>query len=165
MSQKSLILWVVAEESGKIITGHRDCMAGLGESCSHVASLLWAVESGVRIKDSMKVTEKAYWVIPSSVKEVPYAPVRLINFEGREGSLTKLTSPQSSPSSKFTATICSCNDQSPLEAALNKKPQLMNCRDNNSLKQQLQVVSTELQAYKVADKQLSTETTIASGKH
>ena len=100
MSQKPLTPWVVAEESGKIITGHCDCMAGLGESCSHVASLLWAVESGVRIRDSMTVTEKkAYWVIPSSVKEVPYAPVRLINFEGRKGSLAKLTSPQSSPSS------------------------------------------------------------------
>ena len=69
-------LWAVAEESGEIITGHCACMAGLGESCSHVASLLWAVESGVRIRESMTVTEKkAYWVIPGSVKEVPYAPI------------------------------------------------------------------------------------------
>ena len=83
MSQKPLTPWVVAEENGKIVAAHCDCMAGLGESCTHVASLLWAIESGVRIRDSMTVTEKkAYWVIPSAVKEVPYAPVRLINFEG-----------------------------------------------------------------------------------
>ena len=43
MSQKPLTLWVVAEESGKIM-GHCDYMAGLGESCSHVPFLLWAVE-------------------------------------------------------------------------------------------------------------------------
>ena len=57
MSQKPLTPWVVAEESGKIM-GHCDYMAGLGESCSHVPFLLWAVESGVCIRDSMIVTEK-----------------------------------------------------------------------------------------------------------
>ena len=70
--------------------------------------LLRAVESGVHIKESMTVTEKkAYWVIQSSVKEVPYASVRLTNFEGRKGSLTKLTSPQST-STCFAATISFC---------------------------------------------------------
>lgn len=55
-----------------------DCMAGLRESCSHVASLLWAIEeAGVRIKDSMTVTDKtAYWVMPASVKDVPYFPIK-----------------------------------------------------------------------------------------
>ena len=63
MSQKPLTPWVVAEENGEIVAAHCDCMAGLGESCTHVASLLWAIESGVRIRDSMIVTEKkAYWV-------------------------------------------------------------------------------------------------------
>ena len=37
-----------------------------------------AVGSWVCIRDSMIVTEKkAYWVIPTAVKEVSYAPVRL----------------------------------------------------------------------------------------
>ena len=40
-----------------------------------MASLLWAVESGVQRRDSMTATQKnAYWVIPTGVKEVPYAP-------------------------------------------------------------------------------------------
>ncbi len=60
-------------------------MAGLGESCSHVASLLWAIESGVRIQDSMTATQKkACWVIPNGVKEVPYARVRDIEFTGKK---------------------------------------------------------------------------------
>lgn len=72
LSQKPLTPWVIAEDGGKIISAHCDCMAGLGESCSHIASLLWAVESGVRIRDSMTVTpKKAYWVIPNGIKEVP----------------------------------------------------------------------------------------------
>ena len=63
MSEKPLIPWIVAAEDGKIITGHCNCMAGLGESCS----LLWAIESGVCIRSSLTVTQKkAYWAIPRS---------------------------------------------------------------------------------------------------
>ena len=66
-----------------------DCMSGLGESCSHVATLLWAIEAGVRIRDSMTVTDKkAYWVMPASVKDVPYFPIKDIEFVGRKRSLS-----------------------------------------------------------------------------
>ena len=58
MSERSLTPWIIAEANGKILSTHCNCVAGLGESCSHVASLLWAVESGVRIRDSMTVTQK-----------------------------------------------------------------------------------------------------------
>ena len=57
--EKPLTPWVVAEEDGKIIAAHCDCMARLGESCSHVASLLFAIESGVHIRDSMTVTKES----------------------------------------------------------------------------------------------------------
>ena len=43
----------LAEPSGKILCAHCDCMAGLGECCSHVALILWAVEAGVRLRDLM----------------------------------------------------------------------------------------------------------------
>jgi len=55
-----------------------NCMAGIGESCSQVASLLWAIESGVRIRDSLTPTDKkTYWVIPQVVKQVPFSPVKI----------------------------------------------------------------------------------------
>lgn len=74
-------------------------MAGLGETCSHVATLLWAVESGVRLRDSMTVTEKeAYWVIPNAVKTVTYAPVKEISFVGKKRSRSHLSGSSSSPS-------------------------------------------------------------------
>ena len=79
--REKLTPWVIAEESGEVIAVHCDCMAGLGESCTHVASLLFAIESGVHIRDSMTVTQKkAYWVIPTGVKVVPYATVQQIRF-------------------------------------------------------------------------------------
>lgn len=59
-------------------------MSGLGESCSHVASVLWALETGARIQDSMTVTQKkAYWVIPGAEKDTRYAPASQIVFHGK----------------------------------------------------------------------------------
>ena len=72
MSMKPLTPQVLAEEKDKIIAAHCDCMAGLGETCSHVASVLWAVESGVWIRDSMTVTtKKTHWGVPGAIKDVP----------------------------------------------------------------------------------------------
>ena len=58
MNEKPLTPWVLSMMDGKILAGHCDCMAGLGETCSHVASLLWVVAVGVEKKDSLTVTQK-----------------------------------------------------------------------------------------------------------
>ncbi len=108
MREKPLTPWVVAERTGKILAAHCDCVAGLGETCSHVASLLFAIESGVRIRDTMTVTQKkAYWVMPTGVKEVQYAPVKEIDFLGKKGSVAVLESTQISPSSTVTSSASS----------------------------------------------------------
>ena len=65
-------------DDGKILAAHCDCMAGLGETCSHVALLLWVIGVGVENRELLTVTQKsAYWVMP---KSVPYAPVKDIEF-------------------------------------------------------------------------------------
>ena len=47
------------------------CVAGIGETCSHVASLLWVIGTGVENRDSLTVTQKS--VMPPGIKSVPYA--------------------------------------------------------------------------------------------
>ncbi|XP_072047343.1 uncharacterized protein [Amphiura filiformis] len=80
MSEKALHPWIVVEQGGTIRSAHCDCMAGLGETCTHVASLLFAIEYYIRKKEKATVTEeKAYWLVPS-VKKVPYAEVVNIDF-------------------------------------------------------------------------------------
>ena len=77
MSEKPLMPWVVCENLGKVLSADCDCMVGLGKSCSHIASLLWAIEAECKCTDSLTVTDKkAYWVLPASVKTVPYARVK-----------------------------------------------------------------------------------------
>ena len=93
-------------------------MAGLGETCSHVATLLWAIESGVRHRNSLTVTQrKAYWVIPNAVKTVTYAPVREISFIGKKRSQSILSSSSSSSVSRSPS-------PSPVSSSTNNCPTL-----------------------------------------
>ena len=79
----------------------------MGKCCSHVASLLWAVEAGVRIRDSVTVTQKkAYWVMPHSVKDVPYSPVNKIEFLGKKRSLTSFQTLQYESGSSTSTSPC-----------------------------------------------------------
>ena len=112
MSEKPLTPWVVCENSGKVLSAHCDCMAGLGESCSHVASLLWAIEAGCKRRDSLTVTDKkAYWVLPTSVKTVPYARVKDINFSKTPCSTSTVKPSSVTPPSETElapVAICYC---------------------------------------------------------
>ena len=58
LREKPLIPWVICETTGKVLCGHCNCMAGLGESCSHIATILWAIEAGVQVRNSITVTQK-----------------------------------------------------------------------------------------------------------
>ena len=68
--------WLLAEKDGNVCMPHCNCMAGLCEACSHVGALLFAIEAGIRMQESVTCTqEKSRWVMPSCVKEIPYIPV------------------------------------------------------------------------------------------
>ena len=69
---------------GKIVTAHCNYMAGLGETCSLVASLLWAIEAGVRMRESLNViNKKAYWMMPPELKKVQPAPISEIKWSNQ----------------------------------------------------------------------------------
>ena len=80
MSEKALTPWLIIQPDGKVLAAHCDCMAGLGESCTHVAALLFMIEATYQIKSSITATQtKAYW-LPPSTKKVDYDTVRNIDF-------------------------------------------------------------------------------------
>ena len=84
--------WVIAYKSGTVQAAHCDCMAGLGEACTHVAALLFAVEANVRACEMKTVTqEKAYWMLPSSLKKVKYSPIADIDFTSAKTKAKKLS--------------------------------------------------------------------------
>ena len=80
MNETPLHCWLIAEKGGNVLTAHCNCMAGLGESCSHVGALLFSVEAAVKLKKSQTVTqEKSYW-LPAAVQKVEGKQVQDIEF-------------------------------------------------------------------------------------
>ena len=67
-------------------------MAGLGEACSHVASLLTHFEAFYRTREAKSCAqEQCKWLMPKAVKEVPYLPVAEIDFKGATGKMRDLS--------------------------------------------------------------------------
>ncbi|KAK3744269.1 hypothetical protein QZH41_019934 [Actinostola sp. cb2023] len=85
-SQRSTVTplktWVIVKDDGEIVNAHCNCMAGLYESCSHVGAILYAVETSVRMRDTITCTmEKSRWLMPSHVKKCNYfSTIRIAQF-------------------------------------------------------------------------------------
>ena len=85
--------WVVAEMDGRILNCHCNCVAGLGETCTHAAALLISIEAMVKMRDAKTVTqEKAYWLLPSAMKKVDYKECKDINFTSAKSMKKNLDS-------------------------------------------------------------------------
>ena len=56
-------------------------MAGLGETCSHIAVILFTLDANVQVKQSMSctLTPPCSW-LPPSFKNVSFAPISNIDF-------------------------------------------------------------------------------------
>ncbi|XP_046857602.1 uncharacterized protein LOC124451003 [Xenia sp. Carnegie-2017] len=168
MSERPLTPWVVCEKNGKVLTAHCDCMAGIGESCSHVASLLWAVEAGARKRDSLTVTDKkAYWVLPSAVKAVPYAKVQNINFskfnKKCEGKMQRnpVPAPSSSELDEYFKTISSFSSK---PAILSLIHPYSDCYVPKALHSDLPPVKSDLYDPTLLDKSLETLLELSESK-
>ena len=74
--------WVITESNGTILAAHcLGCKAGLAESCSHIASVLFYIEAWIRINGKLACTQvKCSWLLPTYVNEVSYERVKDIDF-------------------------------------------------------------------------------------
>ena len=62
-------------------------MAGQGETCSHIASVLFYIETFNRIRRKLACTDKqCEWILPTYSKDIPFAEVQDTDFR----SATKL---------------------------------------------------------------------------
>ena len=88
MNDPTVPLWIITENDGRILCAHcRGCMAGQGETCSHIASVLFYIETFNRIRGKLACTDKqCVWILPTYNKDIPFAEVQDIDFR----SATKL---------------------------------------------------------------------------
>ena len=67
LNEPPLRPWVALQKDGQILCCHCTCMAGLGETCSHAAASMFALETLVRMKASTTCTSlPCQWLKPSS---------------------------------------------------------------------------------------------------
>ena len=66
-------------------------MAGLGETCTHIAAVLFYLEALYRIEEVQTCTQQqCEWIIPASLKSVDYLPIKDIDFTSARGKKRKL---------------------------------------------------------------------------
>ncbi|XP_065649892.1 uncharacterized protein LOC136078307 [Hydra vulgaris] len=73
--------WVALTKNGSVVSSHCNCMAGLGETCSHVAAILFKIEAAVRLG----IISKTCTDVPCQwnqifTRDVKPAPITGINF-------------------------------------------------------------------------------------
>ena len=91
INETPISCWIIVEETGEICCAHCNCMAGLGETCTHIAAVLFYVEAVVRMQGARACTQsQCAWVIPSYMKSIDYVPIRKIDFTSASGKKRKL---------------------------------------------------------------------------
>lgn len=127
MNDTPLKPWVAAKMDGTVLAAHCNCMAGLGEVCSHVGALLFAVEAGVRIVKAKTCTSlPCKWLMPSAVSNIPYVELCQIDFTSAKTKKRKLDaqisgiSPQQSPASTTPGAGSSSGSYLPSQSQINK---------------------------------------------
>ncbi|KAK2139206.1 hypothetical protein LSH36_1942g00006 [Paralvinella palmiformis] len=81
MNATPLFPWIIIHEAGNVKSAHCSCKAGPGETCLHVASVLFYIEAAVHLTEVSTVTQtSAYWIHPSSGLGVEYAMQSDMNF-------------------------------------------------------------------------------------
>ena len=83
MNDALIPIWIITEKDGTINCAHcLGCKAGLAESCSHIASVLFYLEAWTKVNGRLSCTQmKCSWILPSFANEVEYARVRDVNFK------------------------------------------------------------------------------------
>ncbi|XP_060078126.1 uncharacterized protein LOC132557634 [Ylistrum balloti] len=106
MNEAPLQPWVIANSDGTILAAHCTCMAGLGETCTHVGALLFWIEAAVKIRNSKTVTQSpAYWLLPSGIQKVTYDEVRDIDFTSASTKKCRLDESITTPPTPTTPTL------------------------------------------------------------
>lgn len=90
MQEKPVQPWVIADPGGKVLAALCTCMAGLGETCTHVAPVLSSVDVANRIQENKTVTDvQPYWGQPA-FKSVAFADSATIDFTSAEAKKRQL---------------------------------------------------------------------------
>lgn len=76
---------MLCKADGIVLTAHCTCMAGVGEACSHIGACLFAVDTGVKMKNDVTCTGKENAWLPAHVEKVQFKRLKDIDFTSSKG--------------------------------------------------------------------------------
>ena len=47
-----LCTWIICQTNGEVCFAHCNCMAGLGEACTHIGAILFYLEAATKIRNT-----------------------------------------------------------------------------------------------------------------
>jgi len=100
LSLVPLKVWVATKESGEVLCGHSTCMAGLGEACSHIASVLFAAQTNTETKSQFSSTSLPCSWLPPTFRSVKFDEISNIDFATPQHKRKQSDSEQSGGASK-----------------------------------------------------------------
>jgi len=87
-----LKVWLLAEKDGNIVCGHCSCMAGLGETCSHLGALVFLIEYSFKKINGVACTEELSKWLPPSLRSVPFNRIQEMDIRSSESRLRAVLS-------------------------------------------------------------------------
>lgn len=75
-----LKVWLAVKENGEVVYAHCNCMAGLGEVCSHVAAVLFTAEVNTQVKNCTSSTSFPCAWLPCTQQYNSSSPCHLHNW-------------------------------------------------------------------------------------
>ena len=89
-SHTPLHSWIITKPDGEVCCAHCNCMAGLGETCTHVAATLFYLEAAHRLEERTSCTSQAYqWTMPTFQKNGEYSELHSIDYSSASGKLKR----------------------------------------------------------------------------
>ena len=81
LSIPPLKVWIAVKDMGEAICGHCSCMAGVGEACAHVGSVLFVAEANTKTKQQMSSTSLPCAWLPCNYQFVLAIKISSIDFK------------------------------------------------------------------------------------
>ena len=77
----SLKTWTANKQLAEVACVYCTCMAGIGETCSHIAAVLFTVEANMNMKQQFSCTSLPCSWLPSSFQSVAFAEISKSDFQ------------------------------------------------------------------------------------
>lgn len=84
LSLGPLTAWLLMKADGRVVHGHCLCMAGLGETCSHIAALLFYMQLRLEVEKAKSCTDVSNKWLPAHKRKVVPSPIAEMNFSSAQ---------------------------------------------------------------------------------